>query len=579
MASSLERKVPTPRMRPSRRRSRRSRTLPRSPARWTPSAPLLAATAARSTSPGAETRTAAPASCAAGARALTRFTSVRSSAAARRSSTAATAPARHASTRRGAKASASSMTGLIRYRRAGSSGIGSVGVKAAGERKRGRLAAPFPSAAIAAKRRSGRHLLEVALPLAERCEAVHLGAVREGGLRGGDVAGLTAPGLLGRRLQGAAVRERELPREAADAVHGVEVGGRLLVRLAARQEGNARHGRGHAALQHLQRLLRDLLDGSRLARLLARHDHVGLQHRALEGHALVVELLVDLLQHPFGDLGAGGDVVRAVHEHLGLDDRHDVRLPAQGGVARERVRIGEDAGVARLSLADVDDGAPLREAGAEAVVLLEPAGEAVEALGHGLAGAERHGLGAGVDLDARDRAGLLNELHERGAVLRALAQRFVEEDDARDVALHGLRRAEQELAVVAPVVGRRLDPDGVEALLDGRRAFVGREDALAGLHHRVCDLVELVEVHRSPPASSCMLPQAPAMETSFLSRVRAAAWRAAPTVPWSNGACSKAPSGPFHTSVAASLMAALTRSTDCEPTSRIMPSEGIASTP
>src|SRR5215204_7728470 len=72
---------------------------------------------------------------------------------------------------------------------------------------------------------SGRLLLEIVLPLAEGSEPVHLGAVRKGALGGGDVLGLAGPRLLRRRLQGAAVAEGELPREAAEAVHGVEMRG------------------------------------------------------------------------------------------------------------------------------------------------------------------------------------------------------------------------------------------------------------------------------------------------------------------------------------------------------------------
>ena len=34
------------------------------------------------------------------------------------------------------------------------------------------------------------------------------------------------------------------------------------------------------------------------------------------------------------------DVVIAVHQHFWLDDRHDLRLLTQRGVARQRVHIG-----------------------------------------------------------------------------------------------------------------------------------------------------------------------------------------------------------------------------------------------
>ena len=54
-----------------------------------------------------------------------------------------------------------------------------------------------------------------------------------------------------------------------------------------------------------------------------------------------------------------------------------------------------------------DHGAPLREARAHAGVLGEPLAQAVEAFGDLLAGEAGERLGAGVDLDAGNDAGLL----------------------------------------------------------------------------------------------------------------------------------------------------------------------------
>src|SRR5258706_14823208 len=82
-------------------------------------------------------------------------------------------------------------------------------------------------------------LLEVGAPLALRGEAVHLGAVVEGLLRGGGVARLPAPGLERRILQRARVGERKRPRQALHGCHRVEVRGRRLVRLSARKEHDA----------------------------------------------------------------------------------------------------------------------------------------------------------------------------------------------------------------------------------------------------------------------------------------------------------------------------------------------------
>src|SRR3984893_7140188 len=56
--------------------------------------------------------------------------------------------------------------------------------------------------------------------------------------------------------------------------------------------------------------------------------------------------------------------------------------------------------------------------------------------------------------------------------------------------------------------------------------------------------------------SAATVSPPPATEISFLALVRSAACRAATMVPRSNGVISKAPSGPFQTSVAASSIAA-----------------------
>src|SRR5918995_4912366 len=67
-------------------------------------------------------------------------------------------------------------------------------------------------------------LLQVGLPLAEGSEAVHVRAVRKRALRRSDVVEFARPCLLRRGLQGAAVREGELPGGAADLVDGIEMG-------------------------------------------------------------------------------------------------------------------------------------------------------------------------------------------------------------------------------------------------------------------------------------------------------------------------------------------------------------------
>src|SRR5690606_2778085 len=98
-----------------------------------------------------------------------------------------------------------------------------------------------PSSAVRRRPLGGQRPLQAVVPLALGGQGVHPRAVDEGALGGRDVLGLAAPGLLRRGLQGAAVGEGHLPGEAADLVHRVEVGGGLLVRLAAGEVGDARN--------------------------------------------------------------------------------------------------------------------------------------------------------------------------------------------------------------------------------------------------------------------------------------------------------------------------------------------------
>ena len=86
-----------------------------------------------------------------------------------------------------------------------------------------------------------------------------------------------------------------------------------------------------------------------------------------------------------------------------------------------------------MPVADVDHGAPFGEARALLVIFRQPFGEPVEAVGHHLARTIRQRLGAFVDLDAGDRADLLDDIDQRRAVLGLLPDGLVIEDDAGNV--------------------------------------------------------------------------------------------------------------------------------------------------
>src|SRR5450631_66712 len=334
-----------------------------------------------------------------------------------------------------------------------------------------------------------------------------------------------------------------------------------------------------------------------------------------------VELFVEHdFEHVLGHAEAAVDVVVAVHQHFRLDDRHDLRFLAERGIARQRVRIGLDAVAARDALADVDHAAPFGEARALLVIFRQPVGQSVEADGDEFAGAERQRLGAFVHLDAVDRTGLFDQLDQRRAVFALLPDRLVIEDDARDV-LHAFGRAEQHLAIVAACVLGRLDADGVETLLDGAGGFVGRQNAFAGRDHGQRHFVQFIEIHiflhpirhfcrntstpgkglpsshsrKAPPAvetyvnrsttpatlSAATVSPPPATVTSLPAAVSSAAASATSTVPLSNGSISKAPNGPFQTSVFERASTEITCSTLRGPMSRIIsfsPTRSISTT-
>src|SRR5689334_10791375 len=90
----------------------------------------------------------------------------------------------------------------------------------------------FIAAQLPPKRLSRLFAFQIGLPLAEGGKPVHAGAVDKRALCGAHIFGLSGPSLLRGVLQGTAVREGELPGERPKLVHGIEVGGRLLVGLA-----------------------------------------------------------------------------------------------------------------------------------------------------------------------------------------------------------------------------------------------------------------------------------------------------------------------------------------------------------
>jgi len=96
-------------------------------------------------------------------------------------------------------------------------------------------------------------------------------------------------------------------------------------------------------------------------------------------------------------------------------------------------------------------------------------------------------LRAEIDLDPGMDALVFQDLHQRRAVDRLLADRLVVEDHTADVRRDAWS-AEQQLAIRAAIVLGVLDAYRVETSLDGARALVRGEDALTWSDERASDL-------------------------------------------------------------------------------------------
>src|SRR5262249_51054040 len=78
------------------------------------------------------------------------------------------------------------------------------------------------------------------------------------------------------------------------------------------------------------------------------------------------------------------DAMTSIHEHFRFNNRNEPLLLAQGCIATERMRIRFDAGLARQSIRDTDDGAPFGKARADGAVLLQAVPQSVQTFGDSL---------------------------------------------------------------------------------------------------------------------------------------------------------------------------------------------------
>ncbi len=320
----------------------------------------------------------------------------------------------------------------------------------------------------------------VGRPLTARGESVHARAMSEGGLSGGDIFFLAAPDIERRGLQSASIREGEFPRRVADLVDRIEVSGGVLIGLSARQERDRRHAGGDASFEAEESCFGDFFDSGLLRALGAGDDHVGFKDRAFEMDVLHAQIAIGDVEHGFGCFEAGVDIVGAIHEDFGFDDRDDLGFLADCGVSRERVGVSFHTNSAGHVIADFNNGAPFGEFCAEFVIFAEALAQAIEAFSDGFALRGGEWFCAAIDFDADERAVLCDQLREFCAAIGGgLSDGFVEQDDAGDMLAHSGLGLKQEFAPVAAVIFGGDCVDRGEPFGDGGVAFIGGEDALA----------------------------------------------------------------------------------------------------
>jgi hypothetical protein len=117
--------------------------------------------------------------------------------------------------------------------------------------------------------------------------------------------------------------------------------------------------------------------------------------------------------------------------------------------------------MARQSVADMNDRAPLRETRAHIAVFRQAITKPVEAFGNCFAWRAGEGLRACVDLNARQNTLCRQNLSERRDIGARLADRLVLHDDAADELSHA--RSKKHFAVATPALLGRLDAKRIEA--------------------------------------------------------------------------------------------------------------------
>merc|ERR1719237_78716 len=245
---------------------------------------------------------------------------------------------------------------------------------------------------------------------------------------------LARPDLDARRLESTRVREGESEGTlAVELVDLIEVDARVLFRDAAREEGDARHGRWQAAVECLHSHLSDG-GGVRLVRALnTRHGHRWLQQRTLKQHTVILKLGVNRREHALLHTRRGRKLVVAINQNLWLNDGHKPVLLADACITSKVLRGDVDREVCRTACLDVDleRGAPLGKARALLIVLGRALSEIIQASAPVLTViAATEWLEASVHLDAWDDPIALEDIDERRARGVVLIECLLKKDGA-----------------------------------------------------------------------------------------------------------------------------------------------------
>src|SRR5690606_17856915 len=195
----------------------------------------------------------------------------------------------------------------------------------------------------------------------------------------------------------------------------------------------------------------------------------------------------------------------SVHKDFRLDDWHDACFLAKRCIASQSLGVLTDRTTCRQYVGDRDHATPFGEPRTQLVVLSEAFTQAIEALGDRLIREACQRLGASIDLDTGNSAGIRNQLLPGRAVFRVLTQRLVIKNDTRHVVLHRFR-TEEHLTVVATRISGGLHRDCVKALLDRAGAFVCSKDALARSHHPGCNVLKTFAHLLASPSMMSFLP-------------------------------------------------------------------------